>query len=822
MKQVYATGSLTSQSGTTSKAAIRATSHGTNPEAIQTALSLADYLPPICGGDEPQKKLPVRLSFLSTSQTGRVLTHVAPNGGTYFAHSLLDVPNGTDALTAIQTWGSPDWQRHEMETGAELPEMPFLPVADVLDDQSVKTWLAEESHRDMLEYAFNALLVAAPNGRVVLAASADDVAAVVYAVTRAFPTSLTDDFTFSTYEPDPLSCRARLIGRDPGTDGIDLPDRCYRDENFGFNPSTGRKTTLPRIVGFAKFAVEALAAGQFAELDELRATWQRLHLSDATQFDLVDRIARNAGSIEKAELSTFVQSPAVAQWIAGKPEAVLKLTEWAIEDREFAKGPFSRIVPSIRQKSEAAAKLADAVKVAGYAAVESGDTTKAENAFDVILPMVAPAKAASLWTELPSKVKDPATLAWPMRWHLLPRLIRVKAQSTVGIVPLEIQSWLSVPAEKLSELLAVELPRTHLIHAGREAWKHRQPDTTETLTRAIAGDSALSLALLQPEDSRNESIGHSAALFESLLKVAPERSWFVDVITRANDFPKSLVNRFFEADLAADRADADRVVRTQGESLLELFAGQSGLDTLGLRFLATPPADLLNQKDLCDFLTKLRDQAGSSDALKSRIDAVLTVRKFLESPAFDSETLDAVAKALNLTPSPLPASAKADVFRTTVSALSRLSEQDEFQPSVERAMCHFGETLSKGPTDFFQDLLRDLRKAPEFARSVNLVSSTLAIALGAVKSPELTGKVEGLDPDAFAVASDAARAGKRKMLEEIDRRTAEWPKDARSKWGFLLEAVRPRGQRYGRDFVCMLIGAACVAVAWAVFAFPIR
>ena len=100
MKQVYATGPLTPAPGPTVGAAVRATSIGTKPDAVQTALSFANYLPPSHSSDETLSKMPVRLSFLSTSNAGRVLTHVAPNGGTYFAHSLLDVPNGTDAHTA--------------------------------------------------------------------------------------------------------------------------------------------------------------------------------------------------------------------------------------------------------------------------------------------------------------------------------------------------------------------------------------------------------------------------------------------------------------------------------------------------------------------------------------------------------------------------------------------------------------------------------------------------------------------------------------------------------------------------------------------------
>lgn len=811
MKQVYATGPLAASAGPTANPAVKATSTGTKPDAVQTALSFANYLPPQTNGETPAK-MPVRLSFLSTANTGRVLTHVAPNGGTYFAHSLLDVPNGTDAHTAIQTWGSNQWQRHESQSGSELPELPFLPVADVLDDESVKIWLCEPTHRELLEYTFSALLSTPPSARVILAASADDVAAVVYAVTRAFPSSLTDDFTFSTYEPEPLSCRARLIGRDPGPNGADLHDNCYSDDSFGYNPVTGRKSLLPREVGFAAFAVDSLATGDFAKLDDFRGTWERLGLKDSAQFDLIDRLFRDTGEYAKYEIATIVQMPAVASWLASRPAVVRQLTEWAIDDRVFATGPYGRVVQAIRQKPEMVAKLSEAIKGAGFAAVTAGETTQAGNAFDVILPMVSPAKAASVWSELPSKIADPATLSWPMRWHLLPRLVRAK-QPTPATVSTELSKWFAVPADQLADLLALELPKSHLIHATREAWKKREDGVNDTtLVSAIAKYPSIAMTVLKPE---HESDADGAAkLFTALLHEAPSRPWFEDVVASASDYPKPLLNRFFEAELAAGRGDIDRIVRTQGSTILELFAGQSGLDTLGTRFLSSPPADLLNQHGILEFLKSLRDQAGISDELKERISAVLEVRAYHDQPTFTAEAMAPIAKALDLAPTPLPANTKTETFRIVAAELAKRSDGEGFQDDLESAMMHFGSTLAKGPTDLFQDILRELRHDPDFAKHPNLVTSTLAVSLGAVKSAEFAGQIDGLEPDAFAIASDAAKAGKRKLLEEIDRRSADWPKNAKAKWGFLLEAVRPRGARIGRDVFCTLFGAALVGLAW--------
>ena len=75
--------------------------------------------------------------------------------------------------------------------------------------------------------SLSAFLSTPTTTRIFLAASADDVAKVVYALTRALPQGLLDHFTFSTYESDPLSCSARLVGHESGSAEQDLPNACY-------------------------------------------------------------------------------------------------------------------------------------------------------------------------------------------------------------------------------------------------------------------------------------------------------------------------------------------------------------------------------------------------------------------------------------------------------------------------------------------------------------------------------------------------------------------------------------------------------------------
>jgi hypothetical protein len=813
MKQLYVAGPLptpAARNGYAAGPAVRAASAGVRPDEVQAALSSAGYAPPPAAGADGDRPLPVRLALFNTG-AGRLLTHVAPNGGTYFAHTLLNIPAAADAQLAIQTWGSPLWQRHEPEAPADLPELPYLPVADRLDDASLRDWLAGPGRRELLEFALAALLGTPPTARVFLAAPADDVAKVVYAVTRALPAGLLDDFTFSTYEPDPLACPARLVGYDSGSPEWDLPAACYGDGNAGFNPATGRRSDLPADVPFAAFAAEALASGDTAALDEVRAAWQRLGLRDARQFDLVFRLTRGRTDLTKEEAADALRHPPLAEFVCSRPGVLSRLLEWALDDRDFATASFPRAVQAVRQRPDAAAKLGQQVRELGLNAVRTGDRSRAANALEVVLPAAAPAKAAAVWGDLLAEFPDAGQLAWELRLYLLPRVIRFKQQQGASGVDPALAKWLDVPAAQLGELLALDLPKAYQIAAAR-ACLHRDAEPPAELVRTLAAHPALALTLLRSEDGAAD---RPVRLFEALLAEAPAHPWFEDLLARAADYPPVLLNRFFEVLLAAGKVDADRLVRTQGPRLLELFAGQSGLDRVGTQFLANPPADLLRNPAVLDFLARLRDEPQASDELKARIAAVQTVRRHLDRPTFDAESLKPVAEAFAAAPPVLPPGARAELFDAVAVELLRRSADPALQADLEAALVHFGPVLANDPADLFENLLRDLRSRTDLARHPNLVQTFLAVALGAANDPALAGQLDGLDGHAYAIASDAAARGGNRLLRTIDRRAESWPRAARSQWGFLHAAVRPRGLcGLLRDAGLVLAGGTAATAAW--------
>ena len=182
---------------------------------------------------------------------------------------------------------------------------------------------------------------------------------------------------------------------------------------------------------------------------------------------------------------------------------------------------------------------------------------------------------------------------------------------------------------------------------------------------------------------------------------------------------------------------------------------------------------------------------------------------------FTPEALAPAAAALAITPPVVPASARNELLACVAEALVRRAKADTLQADLEAALVHFGGVLAKESSELYESLLRDLRGRTDFGKEPDLVHAFLAVALGATRTPELSGKLDGLDGHAFAVAAEAARRGGNRLLQEVDRRSEGWPKPARTQWGFLRAAVRPRGFRgVLRDAGLVLAGATAAALFW--------
>lgn len=339
MKQLYYTSCRTGKSVSGSSGfQVRAVSPDLPADRLRAAIAYVGYSLPVnvMPSDTTVATAPVRLALLNTRDAGRLLCHSAYVGkdpmtgrfGNFFSHALLDVPAGVDAGQAIQTWGSNFWRRCDDDEGPNLGEVQELPAHGALK-QTLVRFLASEPNRQMLRFALHALLSRDESVRVFIGARAEDVALCIYGVTRALPRSLIGDLTFSTYETEPLTCNARLVGTWWGdTHEMDLPSSCFSGSCVGYNSYTNRMTQLTGSSLYADFAVRALAADQNDKVDKFRNLCEDRQINQADLLDLIYRLIKDgAVSFSYDECKRLMQHAPLAEWIVAEPRVGVPLLE---------------------------------------------------------------------------------------------------------------------------------------------------------------------------------------------------------------------------------------------------------------------------------------------------------------------------------------------------------------------------------------------------------------------------------------------------------------------------------------------------------------
>lgn len=255
MKQLYYTSCRTGKSvGGSSGFQIRASSPNVAPDRLKATISYVGYALPqnVIPTEQTCLTSPVRLAFLDTPDAGKILCHGVYIGkdpmtgrfGNFYSHTLLNLPDGFQAEEAIRTWRSDFWKKSDDDKSSALEDIDSLPDGDISITQFIK-FISDEANKKMFLFLLKAICIEKEGCRIFIAAPAQEIALCVFGITQALPKTVLKNFTFSTYESDPLSCRAKLIGTwlGEGTE-LELPSSCYRGTSIGFNKLTGKKSDL--------------------------------------------------------------------------------------------------------------------------------------------------------------------------------------------------------------------------------------------------------------------------------------------------------------------------------------------------------------------------------------------------------------------------------------------------------------------------------------------------------------------------------------------------------------------------------------------------
>jgi hypothetical protein len=312
-------------------------------------------------------------------------------------------------------------------------------------------FLGEEDHRNLLRYMLSAVLMLPPNGRLFIAAPAETVALCVYGLLRVLPVSLLADVTFSTYEHSPLLCGARVVGTSwAGRTNLDLPAACYAPPNVGLNVFRDNRSALAHFLPFAEHAVAALAGSDWQQLDQFSATCERLGSSEPLLIDRVYRMGASPRSFDRDDAREALRNPHTARLLIANAEIRPRLLSWLLDDPQFAHDAVPRIAEAGRSDRAVLSALASGVQEEALASVPLGRRERVEHALERVAPGLSPNPDNEVWLRVGEAVADPHSLTWDMFAYFLPRVIRAAGCRVRD-------AWLSVPSERLTDLLRLDL-----------------------------------------------------------------------------------------------------------------------------------------------------------------------------------------------------------------------------------------------------------------------------------------------------------------------------------------------------------------------------
>jgi len=798
---------------------IRSVTPALGPEQRRSAIRHAGYQMPANMLDAATlADMPLRLALLDTPELGRVLYHTTYVGkdpstgreGNVFSHVLIGVPATVTARSAILTLGNGDWICADGDFPTELPEIDRLSKADRWNDSGAVEFLAEEHHRTLLQFVLSAILTTASDQRIFVAAHGSTISWIVYCLTRILPEKMISDFTFSTFELDPLNARARLIGSWRGEHTqSDLPDACYNGSSVGYNPLTGRMSPLSCPPRYVEFAIDCFANGDLEAIDEVLEACSVLDVSETQTLELVYRLRKQEDDLSDSEFREALQRPKLVRFALKRPGAAQKLFRWAAEDRRELAPILASLASEFGRNAGDLCQFLLSVRKALRTAVENAHWWQVNSALDVVLPEIAPQSLVDALNDVTDSIADLSALAWDIRLSMVRRLwCATESEDSLQVRAL-LDRWLDSCDEQIGQLLSADLTNSAKVTLSIRHIQLRGTIEPE-LSSTLAADPELFFDVVErlASDNRTEELARSLA--QNVINSPSGDRVLGQLIAGDHRLSSRIEEQCIEAALLDDPTRAAALARTHGKFLATRLRGSGCLNVLVAQLLSNASLEILGHDNVIKLLRRVRADHALAEKTRHRLLAWATAQGFLAHPSLDQRGLQFLVATLPQLPALLREQISERITKIVANELIYKSASAETRTNLEDVLRLFGPLHAHGASGLFSDLLDQCRDNPDVGKCPHLLKCFAA--LGLASAPGVFGTSVCRHNETKKFLSDVFRYGSSKVFLAVDCASREWSEGARSRWKELAPEVRPKSLRKRLRF-WFRMGAIALAVA---------
>jgi len=734
----------------------------------------------------------VRLAFLKTPELGPILCHsvsaepdpTTHRDGNFFSHLILDVLPSFTAGAAIKTWESDSWQHADGPFMVTLPDIEEIHATDVLTDEALWKFISSEHGQRMFRFVLAALLTTGADWRIFVAAPSQDVALCLYGLTRVLPEGCQRMLTFSTYESQPLSCPARVVGTWAANSAeTDMPSSCYFGRAVGYNSFTGRASQVTDEGDFVDYAVTAAMTDDRKGLDKLVAICDQCGIDRPELMNLVCR-AELRGELSKDDLRQLTPYPRFLAHLLCKLDIRLALLKRFVEDQELADVLTAKVVPVLKENCETIAAFQEIVKRAAMEAMLQGEMIQTRTLLEQILPAASDAPPASARMSVLDEITDPRTVPWPIRAYMLTQIAEISSNGQQCTL---LAKWLSPSPAELPLLVSLAIPDRCKTHACLSCL--REMGVTHSLVETLISHSDLLLEVLRHLPSDKEAARSFPSLVTALLANSSAPARLVgDVVRHRSQLDPGVISAFLATAARNGAIDVFSLASQCGPGLLDVLASGDDLNNFLIQLLDCPPETLLSN---CQVLALFRTAIRTMDRgeIRDGLESVLALRSFLDRPILSEEALARVAMGLKTWQSPLIAKR---ILEVALDAILAKGDSPSIQPLVESLLQNLGPFTSGGPSGLYRWLLGQFQSKKGFWKCQHLICAMVAIGLGATQSADLSRQAIVMAEQARNLAEETARRSKRKVFVFIEHQSRNWPDEARVRWNLFAKYVKPR------------------------------